>query len=81
LGEARQPRDVDPCPGTWDLSVGECQRDVREASGQDVGADPLGDLFRRAGEAEAVGELIGRAAQGFCGAARRIRVVGDGGRE
>ncbi len=54
---------------------------MREASGQDVGADPLGDLFRRAGEAEAVGELIGRAAQGFCGAARRIRVVGDGGRE
>jgi hypothetical protein len=38
---------------------------VLEAGGQDLGADPLGDLFRGAGEAEAVGELVGRAAQCF----------------
>ena len=49
--------------------------DVVEAGRQDLAADPLGDLLRGAGDAEAVGEVVGRAAQGLGDVAARERLV------
>ena len=59
-GKRGQPGNLDAGPGSWDLGVGECEGDVVEPGRQDLGADPLGDLFRGAGDAEPVEKVVRR---------------------